>query len=792
MGARSWVMRVQSVFTIFASLFMLALSMAGEDAFLKGASWDHLLADTGTAAIVIPPGSVTEEAACRQHLAWIERWWLNPELERLKGAADEAKLQPILAFAARGLAGLERNGVPPEMAKAAAETLKAELRRPATDYLLAALLEKGPYAAVARDAFAAVASAKKDGTCPLMLRLLAQARVLSHADHFTRNRVGEEQKRFMALLAENVSIPRNDEETRWLVRWHLDSPISGVRWNREQQFIQIYQKSKLSEWARLTLTGAVQWKWGWRLVGHGWGTPVVPDAGKKLDEHVAQARKDLARAWELRPGIVWAPEQMLGALEIGGHDALPEMRVWLDRVMAVECDHRVALRIFLDASLPSWHGRFSETLAFGKACADTGRYDSQLPTYFNEAVSRIAADLDDWTIIYGNPDVAALLRETRRKRAEKAAGTVCEKEQWSLLLFESWILKDYAGAAKAVEHLRLPVGIFVAEETRSAAARLNVHEGFALRDLLLRGGEKTQGDYGRGIAEMEHGNFGAAREAFQAALPNADEWGKSLLDAEVKRADFQEKYDSGEWTRVPLEQRFCWTDLEGDMTWRAEQKHLRLSSTWEFSKTLFRGRLGADFEARGHFTHSRPGQREERGGGLGIYMGHTPLGSGRHEAFWWTLRVDSVAGGKSLVQFAPKYDAGPDREQKKSDTKDDMSFHFQRTGARVQYSLGGRELVHDAKLDDDAPGGENAFGFGVLGRGEGSWAEVWDVEVRRIKRDKPLPKAAPKRPLADAGPDSEFHDGRLHAVFDPRRMDAGHGMIVRGADPQPVMKRHGE
>ena len=54
----------------------------------------------------------------------------------------------------------------------------------------------------------------------------------------------------------------------------------------------------------------------------------------------------------------------------------------------------------------------------------------------------------------------------------------------------------------------------------------------------------------------------------------------------------------------------------------------------------------------------------------------------------------------------------------------------------VSSSVGDWEIIHERPFDEDAPGGEFAWGLGVLGQGKGAAAWVWDLEARRL--DRPL------------------------------------------------------
>ena len=95
------------------------------------------------------------------------------------------------------------------------------------------------------------------------------------------------------------------------------------------------------------------------------------------------------------------------------------------------------------------------------------------------------------------------------------------------------------------------------------------------------------------------------------------------------------------------------------------------------------------------------------------------------------MRVDCDGQNQSRVQFAPKYDAGSD-EQKSVDSKDGLAFTYRCEKGRVTFSVGDKVIIKNGRMPDDAPNGDGAFGFGILGQGSSSWAEIWNVEARML------------------------------------------------------------
>ena len=339
--------------------------------------------------------------------------------------------------------------------------------------------------------------------------------------------------------------------------------------------------------------------------------------------------------------------------------------------------------------------------------------------------------IEDWAQLYHNAEIAKLLLETRRNHAEKCIGTSQEMQQFSFLFVESWLCRDYGGAVKALGRLAFEDDFRISKPVFTMLDTLNLNLAFVLRDAILRGG-KGSADYQKGVEAFKNGRYAEALTHYEAVQPFTTPLSNLLLKANIRLANFQQQFAKGEWTQMPLDDWYCWLDLDGEAIVVNKSHRLRLQSDWEFSKVLFRGKLGRNFELRGELDHSRP----PYGGGIGIFNGHTPMGAGRANSFWWSLRVDCAGPENSLVQWAPKYDCEDDQSKApRVKTKGGVPFVYRCENSTVTFSIAGKQRVRKGKLPDDSPDGEGAFGFGILGNGKGSWAEIWGLEARRLDKD---------------------------------------------------------
>lgn len=677
---------------------------------------------------MIKEGSISTVTANEQFLEWLKKKWFTAEFEEMRGNPEEAELLPLLEFCLRMSAGLEASVIPAKASKAAEAVIQGEKRRPSADFLCAHLLRSSSRYNAAMIGYSKVATAPDDAKIPTIFRLIARARLVVHAQALDKKNLKIAEKRYFEVLARFLKEKCEGEDARWTVYLMVNSVLETVRNKREKRHVELFEKSGLEEWARQTLVGVARYEWAWIANGRGWGNP-QPNGRKIFKEQLPKARKALTRGWELKKSVPYAATQMIVILEVGGVQDGESLRLWLDRATAGQFDYFPAYRIFLNANRPYWRGRTIDMLAFGKACADTKRYDSELPTILNESFVRVAMDMSDWRTIYSDPDYARLISQIRKSRVVGAEGTPNYVKHNSQLFLESWLIGDYPEAVAALSRIKTEKGGHsITRETYGAADRFNLNTYLLQGDTVLRGG-KTRKDYEAGLKAKKDGRYDEAQRHFEAAQEVQDPIGAYLLKGEVELAKFQRKYETGEWTKMPLETWHCWLDLEGDAVWVKETKRLRFTSSWEFGKTLFRGKLGENFEVRGKLAHSRPPYP----GGLAIFCGHSSYGTGRSAAWWRTVRVDCAGPKRSKIQFVHKYSGARDESKlPRLDTIKQNEFVFRRQDGVVSFSIGGKEY-QKGELGDRYPGGEAAFGFGILGHGKGSWSEVWEVEARLLE-----------------------------------------------------------
>ena len=135
------------------------------------------------------------------------------------------------------------------------------------------------------------------------------------------------------------------------------------------------------EAVRLAAKGNFLLRWGWEARGSGFAANVTEEQFRLFDERLDEAREVLERAWELNPVGAVVPNTMLTVERGNGGGDREAMERWFERAMRADGDNFEACASKMEWLDPKWYGddEGEELVAFGKACAATKNWESQIP-----------------------------------------------------------------------------------------------------------------------------------------------------------------------------------------------------------------------------------------------------------------------------------------------------------------------------------------------------------------------------------------------------------------------------
>lgn len=165
------------------------------------------------------------------------------------------------------------------------------------------------------------------------------------------------------------------------------------------------------DWLKHRLRGRFAITRAWDARGAGRANTVTEKGWEGFGQYLVEARQELTKAWELNPKHPSAATQMITVAMGAGKDPLGEMRLWFERAVQARFDNPGAYNNFLGGVRPRWHGSHAAMIAFGRSCAATGRYDTEVPGYLLRAARMISYEWDDHDTYYAQAAPYAELRD---------------------------------------------------------------------------------------------------------------------------------------------------------------------------------------------------------------------------------------------------------------------------------------------------------------------------------------------------------------------------------------------
>lgn len=144
----------------------------------------------------------------------------------------------------------------------------------------------------------------------------------------------------------------------------------------------------------LSVRGRGLIKHAWDARGTGIAAKVTPEGWQHFNERLLRAQTHLEDAWKLDDGRYQAANDMITVAMGLGWDH-EKMDVWFQRAMKANSDNLEACSRKLTYLMPRWHGRWAETLAFGRKCVETKNWEGRLPLLLPQA--HYAVHRDDQT-----------------------------------------------------------------------------------------------------------------------------------------------------------------------------------------------------------------------------------------------------------------------------------------------------------------------------------------------------------------------------------------------------------
>lgn len=233
----------------------------------------------------------------------------------------------------------------------------------------------------------------------------------------------------LARIAERRGDPRPDEATKHMgtalcafyfavknKEFSEDESQLAFRWlddDSENTYTDKYgivlnylqQQSGVDPWLMNMMNGSREIELAWKARGTGWAKDVSEENWKIFAEHLTKARNFIMKAWQAHPERPEAAAAMMRITRAGHGNTGETVRTWFDRAVRFQMDYPDAYFEMVIALMPRWGGSHEEMLAFGHECLATGRFDTDVPLFYLNAMRKIAVEMDRnrWRLPFRDP-----------------------------------------------------------------------------------------------------------------------------------------------------------------------------------------------------------------------------------------------------------------------------------------------------------------------------------------------------------------------------------------------------
>lgn len=621
----------------------------------------------------------------------------RPSKTLLKTGERLAPSHPLLLLTQANLESLARN-TPPERLEQLAEKLPA---------LLAA-------------------------DTPPVLKLLAAAWLWNATENeqVQKECVAKLPALFLATL-NSTQTPQEAEAVYLTIHY---GPAQRFLQVHSQELIPILQQATGPEWLRETLLGESEILLAWEARGDQWSANVTEQSWKIFGEHMSLARGHLVKAWQLNPAVPWAADKMITATMSGYGEKGTDERVWFDRAIAAVFDFEDAYEHLIWAYRPRWGGSHAQMLAFGAACAATGRYDTRVPSRLFKIMKDVSSEMPDRNVVHQDPEVCRQIVKLQQAMLQNAASESETHYYRSFLVANAFLARDYATAYENNKLLKKPVHWEANERLKNFGQPYFLWSGMLeAHDLpeVFATLQKAEQAY----LECQHAE---ARALYQelVKLPALAERKLTLRLARLRLAALavEHRLAKGEWVRLTENERKTlwqpdwgnwWNHDEGDLSFRADTEGL-------LGRVILNARIGREFELRAKLANPSELTHPQFGAVLGFFWG-----SGTYATAVCGQTAPSSTGA-ALVERA--YDVREDQQPFPATLKPDSTIHLQLTKDTLTLWVDDQKVLDAVSIPSvlNMPGQwtqsdpkQCLFGFGsnYFPKGE-SWIKA--IEFRRL------------------------------------------------------------
>ncbi len=509
-----------------------------------------------------------------------------------------------------------------------------------------------------------------------------------------------------------------------------------IKW-KEAETTAILNKSKAASWLKDTLLGQFARNTAWKLRGSGYANTVTEEGWKGFYSNLAKAGRHFSAAWKANPGVPFAAEDMI-AVTMGGAgvDGIDE-REWFDRAITACFDYMPAYESLLWAYRPRWGGSHALMLAFGKACANTRRYDTDVPTRLYKAVGAVGSELADRSVLHDDPEICRLTVEIEKATIPYAKSDAEVHYALSYGTCNAFLARDYALAASYYKQLKGPIR----PQAENALASYGIPPFEWRGRLAMQADSAIFSDLQRAETAYRKGERASALPIYQRLLQlpttTSQVDAATLVRHRLAAIAVEQRFAKGDWVRLTDEEsKLLWITDTG-IPWNAQAEgvlSVRNDKNWVASRVILDARVGLDFELRARLDNPAELAGSQFGGVIGYWPGHTGFAT----AVCGVTEATPTKRGAALVKFG--YDTSEKNPPVALELKPDSAVRIRSHRGQVTLLVDEKEIF-TRNLDEcfdrriptlDSGKEQHRFGFGSRQFRKGE-SRLKDIEFRLLK-----------------------------------------------------------
>lgn len=241
------------------------------------------------------------------------------------------------------------------------------------------------------DAFSKTAQDMQESSYPSIRKFYACFRAAQQIQYTWGTNHLAEENNFWNLAITNLSTALQDKsmpvaEVDEACNEAADNLLLNT--NERTTFYDQVELPLFNNWTNASVSWLLKGQYcidfAWYERGSGYANTVTTKGWELFTEHLNEAKKSLAHAWELNPKDPHIPIKMI-TVELGQGNGRDQMELWFSRAMALNPNSYDACSAKLYYLEPKWYGSTNDMLDFGRECVTNQAWGGHIPLILLDA-----------------------------------------------------------------------------------------------------------------------------------------------------------------------------------------------------------------------------------------------------------------------------------------------------------------------------------------------------------------------------------------------------------------------